>query len=164
MKLFEFFICGFAGTIIIWYFHLSKNKIEADDLAKQVRRRIKETTWEKQNQREGFSDTFKPLISQFEKPEDSKKENIFIQNQKMLRNQLALTKGVIGNQLALEGLKNDQKAITRGLEQFNRLADMDELPGLEKKDEIDPDLNPVRQKKILEYNLEKILTMKISRF
>ena len=48
----------------------SKNKIESDDLAKQVRRRIKETAWEKQNQREGFSETFKPLISQFEKPED----------------------------------------------------------------------------------------------
>ena len=41
----------------------SKNKIEADDLAKQVRRRIKETAWEKQNRREGFSETFKPLIS-----------------------------------------------------------------------------------------------------
>ena len=90
----------------------SKNKIEADDLAKQVRRRIKETAWEKQNQREGFSETFKPLISQFEKPEDSKKENIFTQNQKMRQNQLALTK----NQLALtEGLKENQKAITDGL-------------------------------------------------
>ena len=90
----------------------SKNKIEADDLAKQVRRRIKETAWEKQNQREGFSETFKPLISQFEKPEDSKKENIFTQNQKMRQNQLALTK----YQLALtEGLKENQKAITDGL-------------------------------------------------
>ena len=57
--------------------NFAKNKIEADDLAKQVRRRIKETAWEKQNRREGFSETFKPLISQFEKPEDSKKENIF---------------------------------------------------------------------------------------
>ena len=28
-----------------------KNKIESDNLAKQVRRRIKETTWEKQNER-----------------------------------------------------------------------------------------------------------------
>ena len=86
----------------------SKNKIEADDLAKQVRQRIKETAWEKQNQREGFSETFKPLISQFEKPEDSKKENIFTQNQEMLRNQLALT----------SGLKANQKAITQG---FNQL-------------------------------------------
>ena len=65
----------------------SKNKIEADDLIKQVRQRIKETTWEKQNQREGFSETFRPLISQFEKPDDPKTQNIFTQNQKMLQNQ-----------------------------------------------------------------------------
>ena len=112
----------------------SKNKVEADDLTKQVRQRIKETAWEKQNRREGFSETFKPLISHFEKPEDSKKENIFTQNQKMLRNQLALT----------EGLKDNQQAITKGFSQFerlidmqdrlsqlDRLADMQELPGVE---------------------------------
>ena len=99
----------------------SKNKIEADDLIKQVRQRIKETTWEKQNQREGFTETFKPLISQFEKPEDPEKENIFTQNQKMLRNQLALT----------EGLKENQKAITDGFSQFEKLADIRELPGVE---------------------------------
>ena len=122
----------------------SENKIEADDLAKQVRRRIKETAWEKQNRR-GFSETFKPLISQFEKPEDSKKENIFTQNQEMLRNQLAL----------IEGLRANQKAITEGFKQFGRLADMKELPEGENKDEIDPNFDPVRQKKILQYNLEK---------
>ena len=125
----------------------SKNKIEADDLTKQVRQRIKETAWEKQNQREGFSETFKPLISQFEKPEDSKKENIFTQNQKMLQNQLALT----------SGLKDNQKAITEGFKQFERLADMGELLEVENKDEIDPNLNPIRQKQVLKYNLEKNL-------
>ena len=125
----------------------AKNKIEAGDLTKQVRRQIKENTWEKQNQREGFTETFKPLISQFEKPEDPKTKNIFTQNQEMLRNQLALT----------EGLKDNQKAITQGFSQFERLADMKELPQEENKDEIDPDLDPIRQKKILEYNLEKDL-------
>ena len=100
----------------------SKNKIEADDLIKQVRQRIKETTWEKQNLREGFTETFRPLISQFEDPgKDSKTQNIFTQNQKMLQNQLALT----------EGLKANQKAITDGFSQFERLADMQELPGVE---------------------------------
>ena len=103
----------------------SKNKIEADDLIKQVRQRIKETTWEKQNQREGFTETFKPLISQFEEPEDPKKQkNIFTQNKEMIQNQLALTKG----------LKENQKAITQGFRQFERLADMKELPGLESFD------------------------------
>ena len=124
----------------------SQNKIEADNLIKQVRQKIKETTWEKQNLREGFTETFKPLISQFEDPgENSKKQNIFTQNQKMLQNQLALT----------EGIRANQKAITDGFNQFERLADMKELPQVE--NEIDPDLNPVRQKEILKYNLEKNL-------
>ena len=103
----------------------SQNKIEADDLTKQVRRQIKETAWEKQNQREGFSETFKPLISQFEKPEDPKTKSIFTQNQEMLRNQLALT----------EGLKVNQKAITQGFRQLERLADMRELPQIEDFDD-----------------------------
>ena len=126
----------------------SKNKIEADNLIKQVRQQIKETTWEKQNLREGFTETFKPLISQFEDPgKDSKKQNIFTQNQKMMQNQLALT----------EGLKANQKAITDKFSQFERLADMQELPQVENKDELEPDLNPIRQKEILKYNLEKNL-------
>ena len=95
----------------------AKNKIESDDLAKQVRRRIKETAREKQNQR-GFRESFKPLISQFEKPEDSQTRNIFTQNQEMLRNRLALT----------EGLRANQRAITQGFKQLERLADMRELP------------------------------------
>ena len=108
----------------------AKNKIEAGELTKQVRRQIKENTWEKQNQREGFTEAFKPLISQFEKPEDPKTKNIFTQNQEMLRNQLALTEGLKDNQLALtEGLKDNQKAIKQGFSQFERLADMKELPG-----------------------------------
>ena len=98
----------------------SQNKIEADNLTEQVRQKIKETTWEKQNLREGFTETFKPLISQFEKPGDPKTQNIFTQNQKMLQNQLALT----------EGIRANQKAITDGFSQFERLADMQELPGI----------------------------------
>ena len=115
----------------------SQNKIEADDLTKQVRRQIKETAWEKQNQREGFSETFKPLISQFEKPDDPKKKNIFTQNQEMLRNQLALS----------EGMRDNQRAITQGFSQFERLADMKELPGLESiEDEEDEAQAPIEKK------------------
>ena len=129
-----------------------KNKIEADDLTKQVRQQIKETAWDKQNKREGFSETFQPLISQFEKPEDPKKKNIFTQNQEMLRNQLALT----------EGLKENQKAITQGFSQFERLADMKELPGVEAiEDEEDKDdqarapLPKEDKTPIVKLNLEK---------
>ena len=124
-----------------------KNKIEADDLTKQVRRQIKETTWDKQNKREGFSETFKPLISQFEKPEDPKKQkNIFTQNQEMLRNQLALT----------EGLRDNQRAITQGFNQFERLADMRELPTQPPLEETDTEqTDVVIPKKITTFNLEK---------
>ena len=118
--------------------NFAKNKIEADDLAKQVRRRIKETAWEKQNRREGFSETFKPLISQFEKPEDSK-ENIFTQNQKMLQNQLALTEGIKNNQLAIKGLTDKQDIFSRGFKQYERLADMEELPKIKYDDDDDED-------------------------
>ena len=122
----------------------SQNKIEADNLIKQVRQKIKETTWEKQNLREGFTETFKPLISQFEKPDDLKAQNIFTQNQEMLRNQLALTKG----------LKENQKAITQGFSQFERLADMKELPQIE-EDNQEQSGTDQSKKTPITYNLEK---------
>ena len=104
----------------------SKNKIEADDLTKQVRRQIKETAWEKQNLREGFSETFKPLISPFEKPVDPKKKNIFTQNQEMLRNQLALTEGLKDNQKAIQGL-NQFKSLPEPIS-VDKLFSMDDEP------------------------------------
>ena len=122
----------------------SQNKIEADNLIKQVRQKIKETTWEKQNLREGFTETFKPLISQFEKPDDPKAQNIFTQNQEMLRNQLALTKG----------LKENQKAITQGFNQFERLADMKELPQIEEDNQEQSGTDQSKKTPII-YNLEK---------
>ena len=83
-----------------------------------MRRRIKETTWEKQNQREGFRESFKLLISQFEKPEDSKTSNIYTQNQEMLKNQRVFTEEAI----------NKNKAIKKLAEQYERLADIKEMP------------------------------------
>ena len=103
----------------------AKNQIESDALARQVRKRIKETAWEKQNQREGVREAFKPLISQFEKPDDDKTKNIYAQNQEKLANQRALTKG----------LRANQRAITQGFNQFGLLADIRELPGAEALDD-----------------------------
>ena len=40
----------------------ARNKIEADTLIQQVRDVIKTTKWKKQDMREGFKETFKPLI------------------------------------------------------------------------------------------------------
>ena len=45
------------------YKKLARNKIEADALTKQVRDVIKTTKWQKQDMREGFKETFKPLIN-----------------------------------------------------------------------------------------------------
>ena len=141
----------------------SKNKIEADNLIKQVRQQIKETTWEKQNLREGFTETFKPLISQFEDPgKDSKKQNIFTQNKEMLQNQLALTEGIRNNQLALKGIKVQQDNFNRSLKQFENLADMEELVGVkdikdgedDKDDQAQAPL-PKEDKTPIIYNLEK---------
>ena len=50
----------------------AKNKIEADALTQQVRDAIKITKWQKQDAREGFKETFKPLI----KSQDSIKKSI----------------------------------------------------------------------------------------
>ena len=110
----------------------SQNKIEADNLIRQVQQKIKENKWEKQNLREGFTETFKPLISQFEDPgEDSKKQNIFTQNKNMLQNQLALTEGTTNNLLALQGIKNEQERLNKILEYIENKANFDELLGLE---------------------------------
>ena len=54
------------------YKKLAKNKIETDALVRQVRDVIKITKWQKQDAREGFKETFKPLI----KSQDSIKKSI----------------------------------------------------------------------------------------
>ena len=54
------------------YKKLARNKIEADTLTQQVRDGIKITKWQKQDMREGFKETFKPLI----KSQDSIKKSI----------------------------------------------------------------------------------------
>ena len=92
----------------------------SDNVTRQVKNKIKETLWEKQNQREGFTETFKPLISQFEDPGDGKTKNIFTQNRDMIQNQAALTERLAENQLALtQGLQTNRAAITQG---FNNLG------------------------------------------
>ena len=85
----------------------AKNKIEADTLTQQVRDVIKITKWKKQDAREGFKETFKPLI----KSQDSIKKSIDEQQNANIAQ-----------------LKANQLALTQGFEQFNRLADMRELP------------------------------------
>ncbi|CAH3192292.1 unnamed protein product [Porites evermanni] len=96
------------------YKKLARNKIEADALTQQVRDIIKITKWQKQDVREGFKETFKPLI----KSQDSIKKSIDEQQN-----------------ATIEQLKKNQLALTSGLEKINetnlRLAEMRELPALE---------------------------------
>ena len=126
------------------YKKLARNKIEADALTEQVRDIIKITKWQKQNMREGFKETFSPLIESQESVKKSIDEQQDATIAQLKRNQLALTRGLQRNRLAL----------TSGLEKINetnlRLADMRELPSLE-GDYEEPTKSPTR------YNIEKNL-------
>ena len=117
---------------------LAKNKLEADALTKQVRDVIKLTKWQKQDAREGFKESFKPLI----KSQDSIKKSIDEQQN-----------------ATIEQLKKNQLAITQGFEQFNRLADMRELP-YDNEEGLDrglPEPSTSKAKSPTRYNIEKNL-------
>ena len=109
------------------YKKLARNKIEADALTKQVRDVIKTTKWEKQDAREGFKETFKPLI----KSQDSIKKSIDDQQNatiaQLKANQLALTQGLDQNRLA----------ITEGFDKMDEVKkwDLAQLPGFESIEE-----------------------------
>ena len=105
------------------YKKLAKNKIEADSLTRQVRNVIKETKWQKQDMREGFKETFKPLI----KSQDSIKKSIDEQ-------QNATIAQLQANQLALtQGLNQNRLAITEGFDKMDEVKkwDLAQLPGFE---------------------------------
>ena len=98
-----------------------QNKIQADEAAREVRSHIKTYIHEKQNLREGFKETFKPLIETSEKVKDS----IDTQQNKLIKqlqeNQLALT----------EGLDKNRLAITSGFDKMDKVkkSDILQLPG-----------------------------------
>ena len=100
-----------------------QNKIQADEAAREVRSQIKTYIHEKQNAREGFTETFKPLIETSEKV----KETIDTQQNKLIKqlqeNQLALTVDFEGN----------RKAITSGFDKMDKVKKWDivQLPHYE---------------------------------
>ena len=100
-----------------------QNKIEADEAAREVRGQIKSYIHEKQNLREGFEETFKPLIETSE----AVKKSIDTQQNKLIKqlqdNQLALSKGLDKNRLA----------ITSGFDKMDEVkkSDLLQLPGYE---------------------------------
>ena len=122
------------------YKKLARNKIEADALTRQVRDVIKITKWQKQDAREGFKESFKPLI----KSQDSIKKNIDEQQN-----------------ATIAQLKANQLALTSGLEKINetnlRLAEMRELPALEGDYEEAAAPTTSKSKSPTRYNIEKKL-------
>ena len=109
-----------------------QNKIQADEAAREVRRQIKTYIHEKQDAREGFTETFKPLIETSEKV----KESVDTQQNKLIKqlqeNQLALTQGFEGNRLAItSGFDKMDEDKKMGFEQIPDLeAIEDEQPPL----------------------------------
>ena len=112
-----------------------KNKIEADESTREVRNQIKTYIHEKQNVREGFTETFKPLIETSE----AVKTSIDTQQNKLIKrlqdNQLALT----------EGLDKNRLAITSGFDKMDEVKkwDLQQLPGFEAIEE--PDLSEEKE-------------------
>ena len=99
-----------------------QNKIEADEAAREIISHIN-----KQNLREGFTETFKPLIETSE----AVKKSIDTQQNKLIEqlqdNQLALT----------EGLNKNRLAITSGFDKMDEVKrwDLQQLPGFEAMEE-----------------------------
>ena len=113
------------------YKKFAKNKIEADALVRQVRDVIKTTKWQKQDMREGFKETFKPLI----KSQDSIKKSIDEQQNATIAQPKA-------NQLALtQGLNQNRLAITEGFDKLDEVKkwDLAQLPGFEAIEEPEED-------------------------
>ena len=100
-----------------------ENKIEAGELTRNVRSQIKSYIHEKQNLREGFKETFQPLIETQEavKASIDKEQNAMIEQ--LQKNQKALT----------EGLDKNRLAITSGFDKMDEIKkwDLSQLPGIE---------------------------------
>ena len=100
-----------------------QNKITADEAAREVRSQKKSYINQKQNVREGFKETFTPLIETSE----AVKTSIDTQQNKLIKqlqdNQLALT----------EGLDKNRLAKTSGFDKMDEVKESDllQLPGFE---------------------------------
>lgn len=120
-----------------------KNKIDADNLTQKVRDVIKVTNWKKQDMREGFKESFKPLITSQDKITESIKQQKDKTIEQLQANQLALTEGLRANRLAL----------TEGLKVMGELA----APDWYEEGEEEPKPGP-SQKPPIQLNVEKDFT------
>ena len=123
-----------------------ENKIEAETLTRNVRSQIKTYIDEKQNLREGFKETFQPLIAS----QDAVKTTIDKEQNEMIKqlqeNQKALTKG----------LDNNRLAITRGFDKMDEVKrwDLLQLPGYEAIEEPEKEtFKPAIESKEITYKI-----------
>ena len=93
-----------------------KNKIDSEKLTKKVRDVIKTTDWQKQDMREGFKESFNPLIESQESIKKSIDEQQNATIEQLKKNQLALTdkenmlEQLTSGLLAIMGGKDDEGA------------------------------------------------------
>ena len=126
-----------------------QDKIQADEAAREVRKNIKSYIHQKQDAREGFTETFKPLIETSEKV----KESVDTQQNKLIKqlqeNQLALTEGFEGN----------RKAISSGFDKMDEVKkwDLEQLPGYEAIEEAEKEEteDTIEKIEILDYRIKK---------
>ena len=120
-----------------------ESEIEAQALTKNVRSQIKTYIHEKQNVREGFKETFKPLIESQDKVKESidKEQNELIKQ--LQEKQLALSQGLDKNRLA----------ITQGFDKMDEVKkwDLQQLPGYEAIEEPEEYEEEYRQEEPEEY-------------
>ena len=105
-----------------------ESKIEAEAVTKNVRSKIKSYIHEKQNLREGFKGTFKPLIESQDKVKESvdKEQNELIKQ--LQKNQLALTEGLDKNRLAITQGFDKMDEVKNGI--YNNYQVMKQLKNL----------------------------------
>ena len=126
-----------------------QDKIQADEAAREVRKNIKSYVHQKQDAREGFTETFKPLIE----PSEKVKESVDTQQNKLIKqlqeNQLALTAGFEGN----------RKAISSGFDKMDEVKkwDLEQLPGYEAIEEAEKEESEdtIEKIEILDYRIKK---------
>ena len=121
-----------------------RNKIETDNLTQKVRDVIKITKWKKQDVREGFKESFKPLIKAQDKISESIKEQKDATIEQLKNNQLALTEGLRANRLAL----------TEGLRAIGELPE----PEIYEEEEQEKQAGPSKERIPIKLNVEKDLS------
>ena len=129
-----------------------QSKIADEAVTKNVRSKIKSYIHEKQNLREGFEETFKPLI--IIESQDKVKESVDKEQNELIKqlqkNQLALTEGLDKNRLAITQGFDKMDEIKIGI--YNNYQVLKQLKTLKK-------LKNLKKKKLKKFQKMEILNI-----